>query len=370
MKCNLEEKSRIGAGVKADLYKDTYDEADVGVFSAAGLGFSDVAKNEIIRNASSYGFDAAEMATVPSVGTPVQLLQWWSPKVIKTIYAGRKADEIMGVVNAGSWEDEEVVVPEVETLGDVALYGDYANGENSNFNVNFNKRSVVRFLSTVSVGTLEAAQVARMRLDAKEKKMVATTNALEIQRNLVAFNGFNYGNKANYGLLNDPRLPAYGTLSVGASGSTMFKDKTYIEIVNDIRGLVRELELKLNGNFDASTDAFKLILPMAASQSMTAVPQYGANGFAGSVEAWFKGAYPKGEIHYVPQFDGALGGQNVVYVIAEEVDGEKNVDQFVQQRMFLVGFERRDTYFKETYSNATAGAFVGYGIGVVRKVGA
>ena len=86
MKCNLEEKSRIGAGVKADLYKDTYDEADVGVFSAAGLGFSDVAKNEIIRNASSYGFDAAEMATVPSVGTPVQLLQWWSPKVIKTIY--------------------------------------------------------------------------------------------------------------------------------------------------------------------------------------------------------------------------------------------------------------------------------------------
>lgn len=370
MKCNLEEKSRIGAGVKADLYKNTYDEADAGVFNASGIGMSRVAIDFINRHRESYGFDAVDMATVPSVGTPVQLLQWWTPKVIRTIYAGRKADELFGVVNAGSWEDEEVVVPEIETLGDVALYNDYVNGENANFNANFNKRAVVRFLSTVSVGTLEAAQVARMRIDAKEKKMVAATNALEIQRNLVAFNGFNEGGKANYGFLNDPRLPAYGTLSVGAAGSTMLKDKTYIEIVNDIRGMVRELELKLNGNFDASVDAFKLVLPMAASQSMTAVPQYGANGFAGSVEAWFKGAYPKGEIHYVPQLDGALGGQNVIYVFAEDVDGEKNIDQFVQQRMFLVGFERRDTYFKETYSNATAGAFVGYGIGVVRKVGA
>ena len=371
MQTNLVEKLRIAAGAEIKSpYKETYDEADAGVFEALGFGMSKNAVREISMYKDAYGFDEAPaLQTVPSVGTPVQFLQWWSPKVIKTVYAKRAADEILGVTNAGSWEDAEVVVPEVETTGQAALYGDYVNGENSNFNVNFNKRAVVRFLSTVSVGTLEEMQISRMRMSAKERKMVATANALEIQRNQVAVNGFLVGNQANYGILNDPRLPAYGTLPANDKGKTDWASKTYGEIVNDIRTMLKELEVKMAGLFSSRDDAFTMVLPMAASQAMTAVPQYNSYGFDGSVEAWFKKAYPRARIIYAPQFDKALGGQNVVLIFVDEVDGEKNADQFVQQKMFLVGFERRGTSIIETYSNATAGAFFGYGVGAVRYVG-
>ena len=371
MQTNLVEKLRIAAGAEIKSpYKETYDEADAGVFEALGIGMSKNAIREIAMNKDAYGFDEAPaLQTIPSVGTPVQFLQWWSPKVIKTLYAKRVADEILGVTNAGSWEDAEVIVPEVETTGQAALYGDYVNGENSNFNVNFNKRAVVRFLSTVSVGTLEEMQISRMRMSAKERKMVATTNALEIQRNQVAFNGFLVGNQANYGILNDPRLPAYGTLPANDKGKTDWASKAYGEIASDIRMMLRDLEVKMAGLFSSRDDSFTMVLPMAASQAMTAVPQYNSYGFDGSVEAWFKKAYPRARIVYAPQFDKALGGQNVVLIFVDEIDGEKNADQFIQQKMFLVGFERRDTYIKETYSNATAGAFFGYGVGAVRYVG-
>lgn len=371
MQTNLVEKLRIAAGAEIKSpYKETYDEADAGVFEALGIGMSKNAIREIAMNKDAYGFDEAPaLQTIPSVGTPVQFLQWWSPNVIKTLYAKRAADEILGVTNAGSWEDAEVIVPEVETTGQATLYGDYVNGENSNFNVNFNKRAVVRFLSTVSVGTLEEMQISRMRMSAKERKMVATTNALEIQRNQVTFNGFLVGNQANYGILNDPRLPAYGTLPANDKGKTDWASKTYGEIINDIRTMLKELEVKMAGLFSSRDDSFTMVLPMAASQAMTAVPQYNSYGFDGSVEAWFKKAYQRARVVYAPQFDKALGGQNVVLIFVDEVDGEKNADQFIQQKLFLVGFERRGTSIIETYSNATAGAFFGYGVGAVRYVG-
>lgn len=371
MQINLIEKFRIAAGSEIKSpYKETYDEADAGVFEALGFGMSRNAVREIAMYKDAYGFDEAPaLQTIPSVGTPVQFLQWWSPKVIKTVYAKRAADDILGLTISGNWEDVEVIVPEIETTGVANFYGDYVNGQNSNFNVNFNKRSVVRFMSTVTVGNLEEMQISRMRQSAKEQKMVASTNALEIQRNLTAFNGLVVGKEACYGMLNDPRLPAYGTLPANDKGKTNWASKTYVEIINDIRMMLRELEVKMAGNFSSREDAFTMVLPMAASQAMTAVPQFGANGANGSVEAWFKSVYPRARIIYVPNFDKALGGQNVVLVFADEVNGEKNAEQFVQAKMFLVGFERRDTYIKETYSNATAGAFFGYGIGAVRYVG-
>lgn len=372
MDTNLKFKSRIPANAEVKSpWKETYDEADVEVFDNLGFGMSDMARYSLAKDWDSFGFDQSPaMQTTPSVGVPAQFLQWWSPKIIETLFAKYTADEIMSIQNAGSWEDVEAVIPEVETQGDVALYNDYGNSKNSGYNVNFNRRSVVRFMSSVSVGNLEQAQSSKWRINARDRKLVGTTRALDIQRNLTMFNGFLVGDNANYGLLNDPRLPDYGTLPLNAAGtSTAWADKTYIEIVNDIRTMLKNLEVKLMGNFSSRTDAFTLVLPQACSQSMTAVPAYNSFGFDGSVEAWFKKAYPKGRVVYTPNFDAALGNQNVAYIIVDNVYGQENVEQLVQQKMFLVGFFRGDTYTRETYSNAIAGVIVGYGIAVERVVG-
>lgn len=364
MICNLKVKSVIpaGKGVSKDF---TYDESESEVIDSLGFGMSPLAQVEINRNREFYAFDEAPaLATTPSVGTPIQFLRWWSNKLIKTVYAPRRIDDIAGITNAGSWEDEEVVVPEVETTGQAVPYGDKANSFDSNYNMNFNKRAVVRFMSSVTVDALEAAQAAKMRIDAKEKKMIATSNALEIQRNSVGFRGFLNGEKANYGLLNDPRLRAYKSVSVGAGGDTTWMSKTTIEIINDLRKMIQDVVDNTAGLFDPLSDSFTIVIPNGANQAFTAVTTLGY-----SVKQWLNETFKNVRIVQAYQFDKAYGGENVCYIIVDNFNGDKNVDQFIQQKMFLVGFDRRDTYVKETYSNATAGVFIGYPIAVGRWFG-
>lgn len=368
MEINLKVKSRIPATSAKIEYAPTYDEADIEVFDNMGIGMSESAKAMIESKSLpsfSFAFDAAPaMQTTATVATPVQFLQWWSPKVIKTLFAKRMADEIFGITNAGAWEDMEVVVPEIETLGDTSIYADKGNSVEASWNPNFNKRAVVRFMASLTVGELEARQSAKMRINSKEKKMIGVTNALEIQRNQVAFNGFLVGTEANYGILNDPRLLPYNTIAVGASGFTQWSKKDYLEVNNDIRTMLQGLQTQMNGLFDPQTDEATLIVPTSVGQFITITPQFG-----NSVLSWIKENYPNLKIKYAPQFDKALGGQNVAYLIKDDVDGDKNVEQFIQQKMFLVGFKKEDTYVKETYSNATAGVFVGYGVAAYRIVG-
>lgn len=358
-------KSRIPATAENIKYTPTYDEVDEQVFDNVGIGMSASAQAEIASKPSAYGFDAAPaLQTTPSVSTPIQFLQWWSPSFIRVIFQKRMADIIMGITNAGRWEDMEAVIREVESTGNVGLYGDATNSINQSWNLNFIKRAVVRFRADIMVSELEARQSAAMNVNSKSEKMVACTNALEQQRNSVAFRGFLNGTEANYGLLNDPRLPDYQTLPVGTSGLTTFASKTFLEITQNIQAIVQNLQTKLGGNFDPQTEAFTMVLPVSVAQFLATVSQYG-----NSVMDFIEKTYPKMEIKTCTQFDSALGGQNVLYVFKNDIDGEKTIEQWVQQKMFLVGFEKRSTYTLETYSNATAGVIAKYGIGFVRYVG-
>ena len=69
----------------------------------------------------------------------------------------------------------------------------------------------------------------------------AAAVALEIERNRVGFRGYNNGNNRTYGFLNSVDLPAYVTVSNGASGSSEWSTKTFLEIVADLRGAFSEL---------------------------------------------------------------------------------------------------------------------------------
>ena len=57
-----------------------------------------------------YGMDSLQpTVTAGSVGTPVQFLQEWLPGFVFVVTAARKIDEFIGVLNTGSWEDEQIV---------------------------------------------------------------------------------------------------------------------------------------------------------------------------------------------------------------------------------------------------------------------
>ena len=341
------------------------DGTDEATLSALGFSVSPHALRAMAMDAMEY----PAMATTPSIGTPVQFSQYWEPDVIKTIFAKQMADELMTTVTAGSWEDSQIVQTIEELIGNAVPYSDYANPSNAQYNFNFQTRSILRFQKSVQIGALQEKRAAQMRVNARATATKGAHLALDVMRNQIAFTGFVEGTEAAYGVLNDPNLLPYGTLSVGAAGYTTLNSKTNIEIVNDFRNKAQELATQLNGNFNPQSDKFTIWLPVNCQLALTAVPQYTNGNAPFSVEAFIKTTWPNCEVKFIPQLNEAVGGENVMYIVKDDVMGSDTLKQYVPARLFMVGYERKSTSTIEVYSNATAGVFVRYPIGIVRYIG-
>ena len=192
-------------------------------------GYQDLARLGInlsaqdVKHMAKYApaMDAVQpLVTTASVTTPVQFLQFWLPGFVQVITAARKIDDLIGIMNAGSWEDEQVVQGIMERTGTAVPYGDYTNMPRASWNNNFVTRTVVRFEEGMSVGVLEQARASRMNVNDSAEKRQSCAMQLEIERNLVGFFGFNAGANNTYGFLNDPGLLAYTQVAAGIAGRT------------------------------------------------------------------------------------------------------------------------------------------------------
>lgn len=301
--------------------------------------------------------DAAPVAplTSPSITTPVQFLQNWLPGFVRVITRARKIDELVGISTVGSWEDEEIVQPVLELSGNAVPYGDYTNVPLSSWNLNYERRSVVRFEEGLQVGILENARSSRVRADTSAQKRQAASEALEIQRNSVGFFGYNNGANRTYGMLNDPELPAYVNAPNGAGGQSEWNTKTFLEITADIRSSLEALRVSSGDNIDPSSDAIVMGVAMSAVGALTVTSDFG-----NSVRQWLNESYPNVRIVSVPEFDAANGGDNVVYFYADTVadsgtDDQATFIQVVPAKFQSIGVEQKAKSYLEDYSNATAG---------------
>lgn len=308
-----------------------------------------------VQDAMRYAMDSIQQPlTTPGIPSLVQFLQNWLPGFVKIITAARKIDDIVGVSTAGSWEDEEIVQPVLENLGTALPYGDTTNTVLSNWNVNYNARTIVRYESGMRVGSLEEARAARIRVNSGESKRESASLALEQARNQVGFFGYNSGNNNTYGFLNDPSLPAYVQVAMGVGGRT-WATKTFGEICADIRAAV----VALRTNSQDTIDPEKLALTMAISTNCVDYLSV-TTDFGISVRDWIKQTYPTIRVVSAPQLNGADGGLNVFYLFADRVDDQSTDDgrtflQVVPLKFKLNGVQKLPKGYEESYSNATAG---------------
>lgn len=325
-----------------------------------------------VQKAAAYAMDDAQGGVfTPSIGTPVQFLQAWLPGFVKAVFAVRKIDELCGLTTVGEWHDEEVVQGVLEPMGDAVPYGDYTNVPFASWNVNFERRTLVRFEKGFLVGKLEEARAGAMRVSSSAEKRIAAAQALDIQRNLVGFNGYNSGADRTYGFLNDPYLPAYITLANGAtSGTTYWATKTFLDIVNDILAAFKLLQTQSEGNVDPETDETVLALPLSFNNYLSVVSTYG-----NSVRQWLTETYPKCRVLTAPQLLAANGGANVMYLYAEKVDDGAASDdsrvwvQPVPAKFQTLGVEQKAKGYVEDFTNATAGVMCKRPFAVVRYTG-
>lgn len=359
-------KSHLGPRQVRPVVMTAEDTADYAALAAIGIGLP----RGLLEQMAQFAMDDQQGGvTVGSISVPVQFLQNWLPGFVKVITAARKADELMGVTTAGSWEDEEVVQGILEPIGNAVPYGDYTNVPLSSWNTNFVRRSVVRFEKGIKVGKLEEARTARIRVASAAEKRASATLALEIQRNLIAFNGYNSGDNLTYGFLNDPGLPAYVTVATGAGSTTHWSGKTFLEITADIRTAAAALQTQSQDTINPEDREITLGLPTNCYQYLSVTSDFGI-----SVRDWITKTYPRMRVVSAPQLNSANSGANVFYMYAESVDdggsdGGRVWLQVVPARFQALGVENQAKAYIEDYTNATAGAMLKRPYAVVRYTG-
>lgn len=326
-----------------------------------GIGFEQGALKEMRQ---FYGMDAAVTGvTTPTITTPIQFLQHWLPDFIEVVTAAKELDAIVGRTIAGNWHDESIVQGILERTGQAVPYGDHTNIPLASWNTNYETRDIVRFEEGIQVGVLEEARAGAMNISSQNEKRAAAAESLAIELNNIGFFGYNAGNNRTYGFLNDPNLPNYTTVATGDGGTT-WATKTYAEIVADIRTAFAALRVKSGNLFKPERDRAVLALPVSVMEYLNV-----ENEFGKSVYDFIRQNYPNVRIESAVQLDGANGGQNVFYLMAENIAGKPVMHQYVQDIFRLIGVEKKAKVFLEDYSNATAGIMVTQPIGIVRYTG-
>lgn len=344
--------------------------------SRLGIGLDEINPNTVAKMAAAFGVgqDAMDslqgLITTASITNPIQFLQQWLPGFVYIITQARKIDDLIGIDIVGTWKDEEIIQGFMEPTGSPTSYGDTSNVPLANWNLNWERRTIVRFEQGMRVGILEELRAATAQANSAEIKRNSCGLQLEVLRNYVGFNGFNSGQNRTYGVLNDPNLPNYINVANGASGSPLWSNKTFLEITADIRAAVVQLRTQSGDNIDPEKVDLTLGLPMAAVDFLSVTSDFG-----NSVRDWLTKTYPRIRVVSVPQFDDANGGLGVFYLFADSVqdgsstDGGRTFMQMVQSKFQMLGVSKQTKTYEEAYSNGTAGILLKRGYAVVRYSG-
>lgn len=342
-----------------------------------GIGFcGDVAdmSREMMSGLKKVGmgmdaYSTIQQPTLPmSLTTPVQFLQSWLPGFVKIQFAPQVIDEVIGIVTAGSWEDEEIVQPVMETVGTAVPYGDTTNVPLSNYNIGFNIANVVRFESGFRVGKLEEARAARVRVNSGDAKREACSISLDIQRNNIGFLGYNAGANNTYGFLNAPSVLPYQQVATGVGGYG-WPVKTFLEIVADIRAAIVQVRTQSSGLIDPKKVAMTLFLPTNRVDYLSVTSSFG-----NSVQEWLDENYPLIRVVSAVQLDNANSGSNVFYLFADTVPGTSTDDgksfiQVVPAKFMVLGVQPMAKGYEEDFTNATAGVLAKRPFAITRWYG-
>ena len=370
--------SRLPASKVRPFDMQSVTDAAVSQLARIGIVFDSAIVRDQIEHLNRAGAfrvgDAAFTApqTTPSIPTPLQFLQQWLPGFVKIMTAARKIDELVGIDTVGQWEDAEIVQGIVEPAGTAVEYGDFTSIPLASWNVNFERRSIVRGEMGMAVGMLEEGRASAMRLNSAETKRQQAAVSLEIMRNAIGFYGWYNGNNRTFGFLNDPNLPAAMTSNTTSGWATA----TFQQVTTDIRLMVRQIRVNSQDQIDPEKVDMTLALPTNSIDWLSNTTDFGI-----SVRDWITQTYPKMKIKSAPELNGALGSDptflNVAYLYADHIDSSIDgssddgsvFSQLVQTKFMTLGVEKRAKSYVEDYANATAGVLLKRPFAVVRMTG-
>lgn len=346
-------------------HRASFDELGVSwAYNPVGYVPEGWKKNFDIAMDAAGQFQSA-LSTDPNSALPAMLTTWIDPEPYKVLFAPNNASQVLGERLMGDWTDDTAMFPVSESVGETSSYGDYNENGVADANFNYPQRQAYPFQTVLSYGDKEAARVARMRLNWVAEKQGSATLLLDKAMNLTWF--FGVGGLQNYGLINDPHLPAALTPTTKAAGGTAWftaggaPNATANEVYNDIVELFQNLVAANAGLVDEDS-ALTLALSPASAVALTFT-----NSFNVNVRTLIKENFPKMRIVKAVQY-GALSATNpqgvaagnLVQMIADAVEGQKAGYCSFNAKLRSFPIIRAMSSFRQKMMSSSWGAIIRY----------
>jgi len=307
-----------------------------------------------------FGQDAAQVLSVTAgnAGIPAFLATIIDPRFIEVYTAPLNATKIAREVKKGDWVTMTTQFPLIESMGQVSTYGDYSNNGEASIQTNWEDRQSYYYQVQTEWGERELAMGGLAKIDVASRKNIASAKVMNEFQNNCYFYGVQ--GLANYGLLNDPSLPA-AVSPVVQSGNYTWALKDALGVYDDIAYLVQQLIHQTNGMI---TKQSKLILAMSPDSDMatTKTTQYNV-----SVADMLKKNFPGLRIETAVQYSTASG--QLLQLWAEELNGAPVVEVAFNEKMRAHAIVRDTSSFKQKKSGGAWSAIVYQPTGVVQMLG-
>lgn len=282
------------------------------------------------------------LTTVGNSGIPAWMLNYVDPQLIEIILQPTKAAEVFGEMKKGDWTTETATFMTVEPTGEVSSYGDYNNNGVSGVNVNFPQRQSYHYQVFTRWGEREVARAGEAKIDYVARVNEASVNALNRFQNKTYL--FGVKGLQNYGVLNDPSLPAT------TAAAKTWANSTGEEVYESIRKLFQTLLKQAGGKIDMNTPLLLVCSP-TASVDLTKTNQYNVN-----VIDQLKKNFPNLRVETIPEYSATSG--ETVQLIVEELDGQRTLDCAFTEKMRAHNMVLEASSIKQKKSQGTWGAII------------
>ena len=277
-----------------------------------------------VRKINELGYlrqaDAMPNITPNNIGMPAGILSQVSVEVAETILAYRSGDEALGGRRKLlDWEQQDYYLPLVEKTGSVEPYSDFDDSVASGLNVTFGRTGHYLFSTSYNVGEREAMQLAQGNINSDNYLMSASLEALAVELNRVAFNGYvnNNGSFLVYGLLNNTSLNNY------ESSDKKFSAMTYQECVAFFAKAIAKLRSQTGNNIQRGSKLRVVVASNAFDALALKFTDLGVDAITALINK-FRELDVEITITPAIELDGANATQDVIYFILENSQGGIN----------------------------------------------
>lgn len=299
------------------------------------------------------------LITTSNGGIPAFMTNYVDPEIIRVLTTPNKAVAIAGEVKKGDWTTQTAMFPVVESTGEVSSYGDFNENGSVGSNVNWANRQSYLFQTITQWGELELERAGEAKINYAQNLNVASALVMDKFMNNSYF--FGIDGLENYGLLNDPSLPASLTPATKTAGGTTWAAGTAEEIFTDVQALYTQLVTQMKGIIDRET---KMVMALAPSveANLTKTNQYNVN-----VSDQIKKNFPNLRTETAVQYELASG--NLVQLMVEDIDGQTSAYNAFNEKMRAHPVKVGLSSFKQKKTGGTWGCVIRRPIAVASMLG-